>query len=349
MIKVVVIDDSAFMRKALSSMLEKDPGIKVAATARDGAEGLELIRRHDPDVVTLDIEMPKMDGLTALRHIMMEMPRPVLMVSSLTTEGGEATLKALDLGAVDYIPKQLSKVSLDIVKIEQELLSKVKAIAGRKLRATPRLRPSARPEPPPKPVVRPSGAVKRDLVAIGVSTGGPPAVQKVLSKLPADFPAGILIAQHMPKAFTAPFAKRLDGVCKISVKEAEDGDQLKPGMALVAPGGSHLVLEQRVSRIDVRVSDEPRDALYKPSANVLINSMAASSARRGLGVILTGMGADGLEGVRLLKQKGGRALAQSDATCVVYGMPKAIVDAGLADEVVDIDDMAEALIENLYK
>jgi two-component system chemotaxis response regulator CheB len=174
-------------------------------------------------------------------------------------------------------------------------------------------------------------------------------VQKVLSKLPANFPASIMIAQHMPKAFTGPFAKRLDGVCKIKVKEAEDGDQLKPGLALVAPGGSHLVLNHRVSRLNVRVTSEPRDALYKPSANVLIASVANSIGRRGLGVILTGMGNDGMEGVTTLKQKGGRALAQSDATCVVYGMPKAIVDAGLADEVVDIDDMAEALIENLYK
>jgi two-component system chemotaxis response regulator CheB len=349
-IKVLVVDDSAFMRKALSSMLEKDPGIQVVATARDGEEGLELIRRHNPDVVTLDIEMPRMDGLTALRHIMMETPRPVLMVSSLTTEGGESTLKALDLGAVDYIPKQLSKVSLDIVKIEHELLSKVKAIAGRKLRPAARARPAAKPEPAPKPApTRPSGPVKRDIVAIGVSTGGPPAVQKALAKLPANFPAGIVIAQHMPKAFTGPFAKRLDGVSKIKVREAVDGDQLKPGTALVAPGGSHLILEQRTSRIDVKVSSEPRDALYKPSANVLISSAADAVGRRGLGVILTGMGNDGLDGVRLLKKKGGRALAQSDATCVVYGMPKAIVDAGLADDVVDIDDMSEALLENLYK
>ncbi|MDK2957378.1 MAG: two-component system, chemotaxis family, protein-glutamate methylesterase/glutaminase [Desulfovibrionales bacterium] len=351
MIKVLVVDDSAFMRKALSSMLEKDPGIKVVATARDGEEGLELIRRYNPDVVTLDIEMPRMDGITALRHIMMESPRPVLMVSSLTTEGGEATLKALDLGAVDYIPKQLSKISLDIVKIERELLSKVRAIAGRKIRPTARPRPSAaKAEPPLRPkIVRPSGAVRRDVVGIGVSTGGPPAVQKVLSKLPENFPAGIMIAQHMPKAFTGPFAKRLDGVCNITVKEAEDGDQLKPGLALVAPGGSHLVLHHRVSRLDVRVTPEPREALYKPSANVLISSVADAVGRRGLGVILTGMGNDGMEGVKALKQKGGRALAQSDATCVVYGMPKAVVDAGLADEVVDIDDMAEALIENLYK
>nr|WP_284710887.1 chemotaxis response regulator protein-glutamate methylesterase [Desulfovibrio aminophilus] len=346
----MVCDDSAFMRKAISTMLGKDPEIEVVATARDGEEGLEMVRRHDPDVVTMDIEMPRMDGLTALRHIMMESPRPVLMVSSLTTEGAESTLKALELGAVDFIPKQLSKVSLDIIKIETDLINKVKTVAKRKMRHfAPRA--AARPAAAaPRPaVVRPSGAQLRDVVAIGVSTGGPPAVQKILSALPEDFPAGIVIAQHMPPAFTGPFAKRLDGVCKIRVKEAETGDRLQAGWAFVAPGGQHLVLDQKVSRIDLVVTPEPRDALYKPSANVLVASTANAVGRRALGVILTGMGSDGMEGVKVLKEKGGRALAQSDATCVVYGMPKAIVDAGLADEIVDIDDMAGAILGNLYK
>jgi two-component system chemotaxis response regulator CheB len=359
-ITVVVVDDSAFMRKALSTMLEKDPEIKVVAVARDGEEGLELIRRHNPDVVTLDIEMPRMDGLTALRHIMMEMPKPVLMVSSLTTEGAEATLKAMDLGAVDFIPKQLSKVSLDIVKIEDDLRAKVKQIARRKVRiplATRRLgHPSASPgesrEAHPEfkgPVVKPRGVQVRDVVAIGVSTGGPPAVQKILSLLPEDFPASVLIAQHMPAAFTGPFAKRLDGLARVSVKEAETGDRLAPGKVFIAPGGRHLKINQRGNRAEVEISDEPREALYKPSANVLMSSVSEGLGRRTLGVILTGMGSDGLEGMKLLKQRSGRALAQSDATCVVYGMPKAIVDAGLADEIVDIDDMAQAIMANLYK
>lgn len=363
MIKVVVVDDSAFMRKAISTMLTKDPDIDVVATARDGEEGLEMIRKYDPDVVTLDIEMPRMDGLTALRHIMMEMPRPVLMVSSLTNEGAEATLKALDLGAVDFIPKQLSKVSLDIVKIEASLISKVKIVASRKLmhsrpRPATALRmplstPGATAAAPAssaalRPAVRPSGSPKRDVVAIGVSTGGPPAVQKILTALPADFPASIVIAQHMPQAFTGPFAKRLDGLCKISVKEAEPGDRLKPGCVYIAPGGKHLMVKQMVSRVDLIITPDPADALYKPSANVLITSVAESVGRRALGVILTGMGSDGMEGIRCLKNKGGRVLAQSDATCVVYGMPKAVVDAGLSDEIVDIDDMAQAIMSSLY-
>lgn len=351
MIKVLVVDDSAFMRKAISTMLDKDPGIKVIGAARDGQEGLDMVRKLDPDVVTMDIEMPKMDGLTALRHIMMESPRPVLMVSSLTTEGAEATLKAMELGAVDFIPKQLSKVSLDIIKIEKDLIARVKTVASRKMRhATSAARPIARkPAAPARRVTSPAGRPKRDVVAIGVSTGGPPVVQKILSSLPADFPASIVIAQHMPAAFTGPFAKRLDGVSQITVKEAEPGDVLKPGHAYVAPGGRHVVLDQKVSRVDVVVTDDPPGELYKPSANVMISSVAEAVGRRALGVILTGMGADGCEGVRDLKAKGGRAIAQSDSTCVVYGMPKAIVDEDLADEIVDLDDLADSIMANLYK
>lgn len=358
MIKVLVVDDSAFMRKAISTMLEKDPAITVVGVARNGEEGLELVRKHDPDVVTLDIEMPRMDGLTALRHIMMESPRPVLMISSLTTEGAESTLKALELGAVDFIPKQLSRVSLDIVKIERDLVDKVKTVAQRKMRHIGRAQrpvaPGARraaAEAAPKramPKGRPGSQV-RDLVAIGVSTGGPPAVQKVLSTLPKDFPGSIVIAQHMPAAFTGPFAARLDGVSQLTVKEAENGERLAKGHVYVAPGGRHLSLDQKVSRIDLVVSDEPKDAIYKPSADVLIGSAAEAVGRRGLGVVLTGMGSDGKVGVQRLKGKGGRALAQSDSTCVVYGMPKAVVDANLVDEIVDIDDMAAAIVENLYK
>ena len=351
MVKVVVVDDSAFMRKAIQTMLEKDTEITVVGTAKNGEEGLEKVRDLDPDVVTMDIEMPKMDGLTALRHIMMEMPRPVLMISSLTTEGAEATLKALELGAVDFIPKQLSRVSLDIVRIEEDLQFKVRAIAGRKLRPLrPRAPDAAKSEAMERKRTRmkPSGSLGRDVVAIGVSTGGPPAVQEVLSGLPSNFPAGILIAQHMPGAFTGPFAKRLDGVCELRVKEAEHGERFTPGTAYVAPGGMHLRIDQKVSHINVVVSEEPREALYKPSVDELMGSVAAGVGRRALAVILTGMGHDGREGVRALKEKGGRALAQSDESCVVYGMPKAIVDAKLADRVVDIEDMSEAIVQGLY-
>ncbi|SKA94185.1 two-component system, chemotaxis family, response regulator CheB [Paucidesulfovibrio gracilis DSM 16080] len=351
MIKVLVVDDSAFMRKAISTMLENDSGIRVVGMARDGEEGLELTRKLNPDVITMDIEMPRMDGLTALRHVMMEMPRPVLMVSSLTTEGAQDTLRAMELGAVDYIPKQLSRVSLDIIKIEDDLIAKVKSVARRKV-----FRPSARPRPvtAKTEVTKPAPsvsrlAVRRDVIAVGVSTGGPPAVQSILSALPKNFPAGIVIAQHMPMAFTGPFAQRLDGVCNIRVKEAEHGETFMPGTAYIAPGGRHTTLKQRVSHIELQVGDQPSDALYKPSANVLLESVAEAVGRRGLGVILTGMGNDGCEGIARLRERGGRALTQSDETCVVYGMPKAVVEAGLSDQVVDLDDMPRVLLETIYQ
>jgi two-component system chemotaxis response regulator CheB len=348
-IKAVVVDDSAFMRKALSTMLKKDPQIDVVAVARNGEEGLEMVRKFDPDVVTMDIEMPKMDGLTALKHIMMEMPRPVIMVSSLTTEGAEATLKAMEYGAVDFIPKQFSMVSLEIVKIEEELRSKVKSVARKKdnLRVFRRIKKKA-PVTTIKGFDKKKSILVRDIVAVGVSTGGPPVVQKILSELPRDFPACILIAQHMPGSFTGPFARRLNEASQLTVKEAESGDVIKPGHVFVAPGGQHLKIDQKVSRIDVVVTHEPRDALYKPSADVLISSVAKGVGKRGLGVILTGMGHDGLLGIRELKQRGGKAIAQNEESCVVYGMPKAIVDEHLADVVTDVDHMAETIVSMLY-
>lgn len=348
MIRVVVVDDSAFMRKAIGTMLENDPEITVAGTAKNGQEGLELVRQLDPDVVTLDIEMPVMDGLTTLRHIMMEMPRPVLMISSLTVEGAEATLKALDAGAVDFIPKKLSRVSLEIINIEKDLQAKVKAVAKR-----PRTARALRPRSAP-PIVAPSWSTAarsslRTVVAVGVSTGGPPAVQSILSQLPADFPATILIAQHMPQAFTGAFAKRLNSLSPLDITEAQDGDPMAPGKVYVAPGGSHLRVRRDGMRYVVEVSAEPAESLYKPSANELIASVAEHLGPRAVGLMLTGMGSDGLEGSKKLKSAGGRILAQSDATCVVYGMPKAVVDAGLADQVVDLADIPSALMAALAR
>ncbi len=365
------------MRKAIEIILTKDPEIKVIGQAGDGKEALEAVTRLNPDVITMDVEMPRMDGITAVREIMTRCPKPVLMISSVTTEGAETTFRALDAGAMDFIAKPASRVSLDIVHLEQDIRDKVKAVSKRRPLIRPKPRTSV-PAPAPRPaadpgaryglstrpstvspapgqtatpmvVRKPSGRAIRDLVSIGVSTGGPPAVQKLLSALPADFPVPILIAQHMPAAFTAPFSRRLDNACEISVKEAVSGEKLQPGVAYVAPGGRHIYLEAKLSCMTVVVTDHPKEALYKPSATVLHESVGKALGRRALGVQLTGMGSDGLEGIRVLKEKGGRALAQSDKTCVVYGMPKAIVDAGLADEVVDIDDMALAIMSSLYK
>ena len=355
MIKVLVVDDSAFMRNTLVSILQKSPNINVVATGRNGEEGLELIQKHDPDVVTLDIEMPRMDGLTALKRIMMEMPRPVIMISSLTTEGAEATLKALELGAADFIPKQTLPDEAYGENIRETVLTVAKSshIFRRFRRPRPvvpvKVPPLSAPVAAPSALTSPRGPLgsrpARDVVAIGVSTGGPPAVQKILSALPEDFPAGILIAQHMPAAFTQTFAKRLDSVSKISVKEAEPGDKLRNGWAYVAPGGKHIRVKPNM---EIIVSEEPKEALYKPSANELMDSVGKTFGRKALGVMLTGMGNDGLNGAKVLKAGGGRLIAQSEQTCVVYGMPKAVVDAGLADEVIDLDNMAQAIIDNLY-
>ncbi len=350
-IKVVVVDDSAFMRKAISTMLKKDNDIEVAGIAKNGQEGLDLVRKLDPDVVTLDIEMPVMDGLTALKRIMMEMPRPVIMVSSLTTEGAESTLKAMEYGAVDFIPKQLSKVSLDIVKIEKELQSKVKAVARKKAKIS-RLAALQRPRKvsriKPAPAVS-SGKPARDIVVIGVSTGGPPAVQKILTDLPGDFPGTIFIAQHMPRAFTGPFARRLNESTGLNVKEAQNGDLVRRGQVYIAQGGMHLKINQMISRIEVEVTDDPSDVLYKPSVNVLFSSAAKGVGSRALGVVLTGMGSDGLLGARDLKAGGGILLAQSEETCVVYGMHKSVVDDGLADRIVDLEDMAATISSLIYE
>jgi two-component system chemotaxis response regulator CheB len=358
-ISVIVIDDSAFMRKSLSMMLEADPQIKVVATARDGREGIEKIRALRPDLVTLDIEMPGMDGLTALRIIMKEMPLPVLMVSSLTNDGAQATLDALDLGAVDFIPKELSYVSLNIVKIKEELIAKVKHIAlSRSLSyrlqriraaagadaAAPAVRPArVKSAPPPR-----TSRTDLQALVIGVSTGGPYALMRMIPQLPASFPLGIAIVQHMPPKFTQSMAERLNGMSHLQVKEAENGEPLGPGKVLIAPGGQHLVFAANGHGVIVHCTTEPSTTLYRPSADVMMLSAAATFRGPLLGLIMTGMGKDGLEGLRLIKRQGGVVIAQDEESCVVYGMPKAAVDDGLADYVVPLDDIPGTL-ENIAR
>lgn len=338
-IKVIVVDDSAFMRKSLSLMLESDPQIKVVATARDGFEAIEKIKMFKPDIVTLDVEMPRMDGLTALKIIMKECPVPVLMVSSLTIEGAEATFEALKLGAVDFIPKQLSYVSLDIVKIKDELIQKVKSIATSKYI---RRKIYGSQTEIPKEIKFKQIAKRFELVAIGVSTGGPLALQEVLSKIPRDFPAGIVIAQHMPPNFTRLLAERLNSVSKIEVREAQTGDKVKPGLALIAQGGRNLIFENVFGEKIVKIVDKP-NTLYKPSVDVMMESAAEVFGNRVLAVIMTGMGKDGLEGLKKVKEKGGYIIAQNEETCVVYGMPKAVVDIGLADSILPLEKIGEAI------
>jgi two-component system, chemotaxis family, protein-glutamate methylesterase/glutaminase len=352
-INVIVVDDSAFMRKSLSLMLESDPEIKVVATARDGRDGIEKIREFKPDLVTLDIEMPIMDGLTALGIIMKEMPVPVLMVSSLTTEGAKSTLDALSLGAVDFIPKELSYVSLDIVKIKEELIAKVKHIALSKSLQfrLQRIRNSAAgnaPIPSPAPS-QSQGDIARlvpgnyKAVVIGVSTGGPFALLQMLPKIPKSFPVGIAIVQHMPPKFTKSMADRLCSLSQIEVREAEDNDVMRPGVALIAPGGQHMTFRKKGNEIAVSVSLEPLNTLYRPCADIMMTSAAEVYRSPLLGVIMTGMGKDGVEGLKLVKKFGGKVVAQNEETCVVYGMPKAAVTEGVADYVLPLDGIAQAV------
>jgi len=345
-IKVLVVDDSAFMRKTISAMLAGDPRMTVVGQARDGEEAIQKVTELHPDVVTLDVEMPGMNGLEALKKIMDIRPLPVIMVSSLTEEGAVETLKALELGAVDYLPKQLEGVSTNIVGIQQELIAKVLAAAGSagKIR-----RPSdGKPKPAPLPSLSQSAlSVMRGskIVAIGCSTGGPQALQEVLPLLPKDFPAPIVIVQHMPKFFTKPFAERMNQLCQIEVREAADGQVVAPGVALMAPGGLQMrVVRRRAIDVEIALAPNREQHLHAPSADIMMQSVAEVYSGRGIGVILTGMGHDGLEGMKAIKGAKGRTVAQDEATCVVYGMPKAVVDGGYADKVVPLSHIAGEII-----
>jgi two-component system, chemotaxis family, protein-glutamate methylesterase/glutaminase len=367
-VKVLVVDDSGFFRRRVSEILSTDANIKVIGTATNGREAIDQALALRPDVITMDYEMPMMDGITAVRNIMQRCPTPVLMFSSLTHEGARVTLDALDAGAVDFLPKNFEDISRNPEKVKQLLCEKVHSIARSNRRSVGMAAsgaPSATPAPvaPSRPVaasglVRPAApaaaasggstagaAPKRKaykLVAIGTSTGGPVALQRVLTQLPANFPAPIVLIQHMPAAFTKAFAERLDKLCRISVKEAEDGDLLRPGVALLAPGGKQMMVDGR-GAIRILPGDERLN--YKPCVDITFGSAAKSYHDKVLAVVLTGMGADGREGARLLKQGGSQVWAQDEASCVIYGMPMAVVKAELADAVYALDDIAKHLTE----
>jgi two-component system chemotaxis response regulator CheB len=374
-VKVLVVDDSGFFRRRVTEILSSDPNIKVVGTATNGKEAIDLALSLKPDVITMDYEMPMMDGITAVRHIMQRSPTPVLMFSSLTHEGARVTLDALDAGAVDFLPKNFEDISRNPEKVKQLLCEKVHSISRSNRRLGGFSAPAAAPaaasaapfasrtaSPAPARTVTPravpvsapassaapapsSPAPKRKaykLLAIGTSTGGPVALQRVLTQLPANFPAPIVLIQHMPAAFTKAFAERLDKLCRISVKEAEDGDILRPGLALLAPGGKQMMIDGR-GAVKILPGDERLN--YKPCVDITFGSAAKSYGDKVLAVVLTGMGADGREGARLLKQGGSHIWAQDEASCVIYGMPMAIVKAGLADAVYSLDDIGRHLVE----
>ncbi|HLP18084.1 MAG TPA: chemotaxis response regulator protein-glutamate methylesterase [Bacteroidota bacterium] len=360
-VNVLIVDDSAFMRKSLSIMLESDPGIKIIGTARDGLDGYEKVKALRPDVITMDVEMPRMDGLTALEKIMKDCPTPVLMVSSITTEGAEATLKAMDLGAVDFIPKQLSYVSLDIVKIKHDLVEKVKAIArsrslSRRLASirgnAQRMQSTAAgagvqsASPSRTQTVYSPSTIDFQIVTLGISTGGPFSLQKIIPMLPKNFPLPILIVQHMPPKFTKSLSDRLDGMSQIAVKEAEHGEPIRPGVVYIAQGGFHMkAVRTGISAPVISISEQPDTTLHRPSVDVMMESAVQAYNKNVLGVIMTGMGHDGLDGLKLIKSRNGYCLAQNEDTCVVYGMPKSAVDAGLADSIVPLEQIPETIVK----
>ena len=340
-IRVLVIDDSAFMRKAISLMLQSDPEIQVVGTARDGEEGIEKLKANRPDIVTLDIEMPRMAGMATLEWIMKEQPCSVLMVSSSTREGAEVTLRALELGAVDFIAKT-DGGGMDIMRIQDELLRKVKAIARRRGGSQIPFHPA-----PSVPRTVPKLHRDAEIVAIGSSTGGPQALQVICSNLPHDFPCGVLLIQHMPPAFTGPLAARLNGLSKLEVSEAVPNDLVEPGRVFLAPGGFHLTLRRDGHRVVVALSEEPRALLHRPSVDVTFLSVAETYGGRSVGVVLTGMGSDGLRGTRAIKAAGGIAIAQDEESSVVYGMPRAVTEAGLADQVLPLSAIPEAIVHSV--
>lgn len=331
--KVLVVDDSIVMRRIIHDMLSKDGEIDVVGTARNGAEALEMVRRLNPDVVTMDIEMPVMDGLTALQHIMAEYPRPVVMLSSMDKRQADITLKSLELGAVDFIPKTSGSLSLDLDRKSDDIIAKVKAAAKAKIAPRQHIVHSIIPTRMP--------TISGDwIVVIGSSTGGPKALPEVLSRLPGNLPAAVLVVQHMPEGFTKSFAERLNWTSALEVKEAEEGEEIKKGKVYLAPGNKHMMLQG--SRI--QLDDGPKVNYVRPAVDVLMRSVAPIYGPRTIGVVLTGMGSDGAEGMKFIKTNGGKTVVQNEDTCVVYGMPKAVVDLRAADRVVPLEDIAQSIV-----
>ena len=346
-IRVLVVDDSALMRKLISQILMKDPELEVVNTAMDGMFALRKIQQKKPDVITLDLEMPRMDGLTALRYIVDDYGIPVVIVSSHTPEGGNLTLEGLALGAVDFVTKPREAISQNIHLIGDKLIKKVKLASRVSVRkplrsGSPRLKEKA--ASPEKVRTHPPGAAPRKVIAIGISTGGPNAISYILPQLPEDFPAALVIVQHMPEGFTTAFANRLNTECRIRVREAHGGDRLLPGTALIAPGNKHLRVTKDGRAGLAVLSQGPSVSGHRPSADVLFDSVAQEYGSESIGLIMTGMGEDGARGLGRIQSMGGYTLAQDEESCVVFGMPKTAIDMRHADEVVTLEDIPDRLI-----
>lgn len=343
-IRVVVVDDSALVRCVLTELINRTPDLRVVGAAADPYEAREIIRELDPDVITLDIEMPRMDGLAFLERLMRLRPMPVVMVSTLTERGAATTLRALELGAVDFIAKPVLDVRNGLDALAHEIAEKLRAAAG--ARVGRKLVPVAAEAASgaPKPVG--PGVASRQLVAIGASTGGTEAIREILQNLPRDVP-GVLITQHMPPGFTASFAARLDGQCRLHVKEAVDGETVMDGRAYIAPGGTHLWVTRGPAGYVLRVAAGEPVNRHMPSVDVLFRSVARCAGARATGLMLSGMGADGATAMREMRDQGAYNLVQDQASCVVFGMPKEAIQAGAAHEVVPLPAMAQRLLARL--
>ncbi|WGM90639.1 MAG: chemotaxis response regulator protein-glutamate methylesterase [Candidatus Bathyarchaeum tardum] len=332
MLKVLVVDDSAFMRKVITKIVDSDPDLTVVGSAFDGLNALKKIKELDPDVITLDVNMPRMDGLTTLKEIMKTNPKPVVMVSATTKEGAETTFKALRLGAVDYIQKPSGQISLDIEKVRNELVEKIKTAAEANL---------VTHEHETYSPIKIKQEIAEKIITIGASTGGPPAVEEVLVHLPENSPP-ILIVQHMPKGFTKLFAERLDKLCSFQVKEAEKGDKIEHGLTLIAPAGQHMTVSGNGR---IKLDKGPNIHGVRPAVDPMMKTAARVFQDQVIGVILTGMGRDGSWGMKAIKEKGGKTIAQNKKTCTVYGMPKIAIEEGNVDKILPITKIPQQIIK----
>lgn len=337
-IRVLVVDDSAFVRMAVARMLRSEPDIEVAGTAVDGRDAVEKVLELQPDVVTLDVQMPTLGGLEALAQIMERCPVPVLMLSSLTQEGADVTLRGLELGAMDFVDKSSVQGPMNLLGLGEELRSKVRALARVPHSALARGTAGARLE-----AAAPQAA-NADAVVLAASTGGPAALQAVIPRLPAALPAAVLVVQHIPPGFTRSLAERLAARSALPVREAGDGEEVRRGEVLIAPAGWHMTVKKVGRGVRTRLSLEPADSLHRPSADVLMASAARVWGPRLLGVVLTGMGNDGVAGLKAIRQHRGRTLAESEETAVIYGMPKAAVEAGLVDRQAPLQAIADEIV-----
>ena len=342
-LRVLVIDDSAYVRKVVKQMLSRSPFIEVVGAARDGREALEMVEQLQPDVITCDLIMPELDGVGFVREQMRRRPVPILIMS-IANETGDAALTALDAGAVDFVQKPTALATEKIFEVSGELIEKVKAAAN-----IPLTRIQSAPFPPeatPARATTVAGSHAVDVVVLGISTGGPQALKQLIPLLPADFPVPVAMVMHMPVGYTEMYARKLDEHSPLNVREAQEGDELRAGVVLLAPAGRHLSFQRRADgRVVAHLDARPFDTLHRPSVDVMFQSAAEVYRQRVLGVVMTGMGSDGKQGAAWIKSQGGLVYTESEETCVVYGMPSTVVEAGLSDRSVPLGQMAQAIRE----